>query len=184
MSDESPTLRSLFAVDQQVARRCIFDAVDHTVWDGVRIPRIFREAAAEKVAGTLETLLAVPLGDMVAGAFNGYRGLSKYADGGDHEVDKFEFAVESEHTPYVELQVTGFPAQRVTFPVTLSLNFSGVTLVIRNSHLTALKAGTCSATGKLCCEKLELFVRPTTPVRIPGEIPLGDGVRILGGDKG
>src|SRR6187549_1447133 len=101
MADDSPTLQSLFTVNKKVAKKRIFDAVDANIWDKVTIPRFFREAAAEKVAGKLDDLLAVPLSDMLASAFNGCRDFTKYADGKDHDVENFGFTLESEHNPYV-----------------------------------------------------------------------------------
>ena len=178
MADDSPTLQSLFTVDKKVAKKCIFDAVDASVWDKVTIPRFFREAAAEKVAGKLDDLLAVPLSDMLASAFNGCRDFTKYADGKDHDVENFGFTLESEHNPYVELEVSGLPPQTVHFPVTLSLEFSGATLCIVRNRVMSLSGGDCTASGTLCCEKLELFKRPLKPVPLPGKISFGQGVPI------
>jgi hypothetical protein len=184
MSEESPTLRSLFDVQEQVAKQRIFEAVDSTVWDRIAIPRTLREAAAEKVAGTLDTLLAVSLGEVVATAFNAYRRYGEYADekryphGKDYEVEEGKFSIESEHTPHVELKVTGLPPQRLEFPVTLALEFSAARLVIRDGKFMALKAGSCIASGKVCCEKVQLFERPSAPVKLPGEIRFGDGIKI------
>lgn len=176
MPDASPTLRSLFDIDDDVAKRGIFEAVDATVWDNVAIPRSFREAAAEKVAGALDGLLAVPLSDMLANAFNGCRELRTYADGKEHEVEQFDFSVESAHAPYVELKVAGLPPQRVHFPVTVSLEFSGAILVIRDNRVMSIKAGTCTAAGTLCCEKIELAKRASSPFRFPGELGFGHGI--------
>jgi hypothetical protein len=184
MSDESPTLRSLFDVQNDVAKRRIFEAVDSSVWDRIALPRLLREAAAEKVAGTLDKLLAVPLGEVVATAFNSYRRYGEYADekryphGKDYEVEEGKFSIESEHTPHVELQLAGMPAQRLDFPLTLALEFDAARLVIRDGKFMALKAGSCIASGKLCCEKVELFERPSAPVKFPGEIRFGEGIRI------
>ncbi|MEP6732324.1 MAG: hypothetical protein ABJE10_16885 [bacterium] len=179
MPETALTLRSLFDVNDQDAKRVIFDAVDGSVWDQVAIPRSLREAAAEKVAGTLNALLATPLSDTVANAFNGYTKLAKYADDQDHDVAEGDFSIESEHTPYVELKVTGLPAKEIKFPLTLSLNFSAVVLVIKKSHIVALRAGTCTASGKLSCEKIQLYERELKPVKLPGELPFGIGIRIF-----
>ena len=44
-----------------------------------------------------------------------------------------------------------------------------------------------SASGTLCCEKVELFKRPTSPLRLPGEIRFGEefqiGCRIEAGSR-
>lgn len=178
MADNAPTLESLFTVDKHVAKQCIFNAVDASIWDKVTIPRFFREAAAEKVAGRLDDLLAVSLPDLVASAFNGCRDFTKYADNAPHEVKNCGFSLESKHTPYVELRVTGLPPQHVNFPVTLSLEFSGATLRIDKSRVMSLSGGDCTASGTLCCEKLELFKRPLEPVRLPGTLSFGEGVPI------
>jgi hypothetical protein len=178
MADDAPTLDSLFSVDKNVAKQCIFNAVDASIWDNVTIPRFFREAAAEKVAGKLDDLLAVPLADLLANAFNGCRDFTKYADNAPHDVKNFGFSLESEHEPYVELRVTGLPPQKVKFPVTLSLEFSGATLHIDKSRVMSLSGGDCTASGTLCCEKLELSKLPLEPVRLPGTISFGEGVPI------
>ena len=178
MADDAQTLKSLFTVDTQVAKRCIFNAVDAGVWDSVTIPRFFREAAAEKVAGKLDALLALPLSDMLASAFNGCREFTKYADGKSHDVKNFGFSLESEHNPYVELKVSGLPTQEVHFPVTLSLEFSGATLHLDKNRVMSLSGGDCKASGTLCCEKLELFKRPHEAVRLPGTFSFGNGVPI------
>lgn len=178
MSDDLPTLRSIFPVDDDAAKRGIVNAVDGAVWDTLHIPRRFREAAAAKITGKINALLGVAMGDILAGALSSYRKFGQYADGKDHDVDQCEFSIESKHAPHVELEITNFPTQRVTFPVTLSLEFSGATLVIRNSRLMALRSGACSASGKLCCEKVELFKRPTSPLTLPGEIRFGKGLQI------
>jgi hypothetical protein len=178
MADDEPTLKSLFTVDTKVAKQCIFNAVDASVWDNVTIPRVFREAAAEKVAGKLDDLLAVPLSDMLAAAFNGCSDFAKYGDGKRHDVKHFGFSLESEHEPYVELKVTGLPPQEVHFPVKLSLEFSGATLLVDKGRVLSLSGGDCKASGTLCCEKLELFKRPLEPVRLPGTISFGAGVPV------
>lgn len=178
MADDAPTLESLFALDRNDAKKRIFDAVDADVWEGVTIPRFFREAAAEKVAGKLDAVLAEPLSDLLASAFNGCRDFAKYGDGAPHEVKGFGFSLESEHTPYVELRVTGLPPQKVRFPVTLSIEFSGATLHIDKSRVMSLSGGNCTASGTLCCEKIQLFKRALEPVRLPGLISFGEGVSI------
>lgn len=184
MPEQSPTLGSLFRLNDDVAKRRILEAVDGNVWDSIAIPRRFREAAAEKVAGTLDSLLAVSLGGMIASAFNDYRRYGEYADatryppGKDYEVQEGTFSIKSAHTPHVELQVTGLTARRVEFPITLSLHCSGATIIIRDGRFMALRAGACTASGKLSCEKLELFDRPAAPVKFPGEIRFGDGIKI------
>lgn len=178
MSDDTPTFHSLFAVDRNAAKKCIFNSVDANTWDRVAIPRWFREAAAEKVAGKLDALLAVPLSDVLASAFNGCREFTRYADNASHDVKNFGFSLESEHHPYVELRVTGLPPEKVTFPVTLSLEFSGATLHIEKSRVMSLSGGDCTASGRLCCEKLELFKRPLEKIRLPGAISFGDGIPI------
>lgn len=98
--------------------------------------------------------------------------------GSSAHLKNFGFSLDSEHNPYVELRVTGLPPQKVNFPLTLSLKFSGATLVVRKKRIMSLNAGTCTASGTLCCEKVELFKRPLTPVRISSDIPFGAGIPI------
>ena len=96
MPDDEPTLTSLFTVDTKVAKQCIFNGMDGSIWDNVTVPRFFRKAAAERVAGKLDALLAIPLSDMLASAFNCCRDFAKYADGKPHDVRNFGFSLESD----------------------------------------------------------------------------------------
>jgi hypothetical protein len=178
MIDQSQTLRSIFNVTEDVAKARILTAVDASVWDTVRIPPRLREGAAEKIAKTLDAFLSTSVTGLVSGALEGYRELAKYADGRNHVVEDLDLTIESEHQPHVDLRMSGAPKQLVKFPLAVSIHFSGATLVISHNRVMAMKTGQCTASGTLHCEKLELFKRPVSPLKIRNEIQFGDGILI------
>jgi hypothetical protein len=178
MSTQWPTLRSIFDVSQEVATQRILLAVDESVWDAVRIPKHLREQAAEKLAKTLDAFLSTSLTGLVGKALEGYRELARYADDMDHEVENLELIIASEHEPYVDLRVEGLPPHPVKFPLSVTLKFSGATLVISRGRVMSMRTGRCSVAGTLHCEALELYKRPITPFKVRSEFPFSDGIPI------
>jgi hypothetical protein len=116
----------------------------------------------------------------VSGALQGCRELARYADGNDHEVDEFELSIVSEHEPSVDLKMNGLAPQTVTFPVAVSIQFSGATLVIRRGRLMAMRPGRCVVSGTLRCEEIELFKRAESPFKIHSAMQFGEGIPIHG----
>jgi hypothetical protein len=177
-TEHSPTLRAIFNVSEDAAKTRILTAVDAKVWDGVRIPPRLREDAAGKIAATLDAFLSTSVLGLVSSALESHRELAKYADGKDHEVDKIDLSIESEHEPHVELKTSGRPPQSVRFSLVVSIEFSGATLVISRNRVKAMKTGRCIVSGTLQCEKLELFRRPSSPFKLRNEIQFGEGIPI------
>ena len=173
----SPTLRSIFNVSADDAKARILSAVDAPVWDGVGIPRRLRADAAEKVAATLDAFLSTSVVVLVSGALASYDELARYADDKDHE-HKLDLSIESDHEPQVELRVKGLPSQSVTFPLTVTIEFQGATLIIRRNRVMSMKTGRCIASGTLNCENVEVFTRPASPFKIHNEIQFGEGIPI------
>jgi len=180
MIDRSPTLRSILDVSAEEATERIAEAVDESVWDTVGIPRRLRHRAAGKIAATLDAFLSTSVLALVSGALKSYPELARYADGKDHEVTKLDITIESEHEPHVELKVNRLASHVVRFPLVVSLQFSGATLVIRRDHVMAMKTGRCVVSGLLYCEELEVFNRPASRFKIRNVIEFGEGIPIVG----
>lgn len=184
MSDQLLTLRTIFSVTHDEATNQILEGVKGKIWEDVSLPRWLWKAAAGKVAGALDGILALPLGDILCAGWNTHRKYEKYTDskrypaGNEYEEDEGPFSIDSEHTPHVQLMVNGVEKGDVKFPITLKLDFSGARLVIGNGRFQALKPGTCTASGKLCCETAVLKELKSSPLVLPGIIRFGDGVPI------
>ena len=179
------TLQTIFSVTHDEATAHILEAVDKSVWQELGVPKWLWKTAAEKVAAKLDSLLGVPLPDVLCGAFNTYREFRVYRDdvkypgGREYEVEKGEFSVESEHVPKVKLVVSGFTPRELKFPITLNLTFTGAKIIIRDKRFQAMKTGACTASGKLCCETIEVLSRATSPLELPGIVRFGEGIPIL-----
>ena len=180
MRDQSSTLRSILNVSHDEATRRIVAAVDESVWESVQIPKRLRAGAARKIAATLDAFLSTSVTGLVSGALEGCRELARYADGTDHAVDNFELSVVSEHEPSVDLRMDGLRPKTLTFPVAVSIRFSGATLVISRGRVMAMKTGRCVASGTLNCENVELFKRPESPFKMRSEMQFGAGIPIHG----
>ncbi len=178
MTAQWPTLRSIFDVSEEVATQRILSAVDESVWESVQVPKRFRVQAAAKVAKTLDACLSTSLTGLVGTALEGYRDLARYADDMDHQVDNLELTIVSEHEPYVDLRVDGLPPQPVRFSLSVSLQFSGATLMISGGRVMSMRTGRCSVSGTLNCESVELYRRPVTVFKVRSEFQFGDGIPI------
>lgn len=178
MHEGSLTLNSFFAFTARDAKARIAEAVDSEKWEKVHIPRVLRAAAAGRVAGLLDTLLNVSVVDIIRDAFAAYERLGEYARAHELTRDEVRFSIKSEHVPFVKVSVLGLPAQKIEFPVTLSLDFTGATLVVHDGRVMSLRTGTCTGSGTLSCEKVELCKPRTAPLRLPGEIHFGDGIKL------
>lgn len=178
MTEQAPTLRTLFDVSERVATPVIAEAIDESVWEIVGIPPRLRVTAAAKIAKALDAFLSTSLLGLVSASLEGNRELATYADDRDHEV-KIDLSITSAHEPYVHLRVAGLEPQAVTFPLSVALRFSGATLVISGNRVMSMKPGRCLASGTLYCEELVVFERPQAPFKLRNEIPFGDGLPIL-----
>ena len=158
----------------------IVDAIDESVWERIDIPPRLRTSAARKIAATLDAFLSTSLSGLVSSALEGCPALARYADDRDHEVTGFELTVASEHAPSVDLKMNGLAPQTVTFPVAVSMQFSGATLVIRGGRVMAMRTGRCVVSGTLNCGNVELFKRTDSPFKLRSEMQFGGGVPIIG----
>lgn len=183
MADSIPTLRTVFSVTHDEATNAIIRGVNKKVWKDVALPNFLVQAAAGRVARTMDALLATPLSDILCGAWNSYRRYCRYADpktfGEDHDNPEAHFTIESTHTPKVDLMINGAVRRAVSFPITVSLEFEGATVVVRDGKFIAIRTGSCTASGKVCCEKATLTERHSAPLALPAVITLGGGMPIV-----
>jgi hypothetical protein len=184
MTDQYPTLRTILDITESAATQALVAAIDESVWDTVQIPRRIRAGAAAKIAKTLDAFLSTSVLGLVTGALGDYPGLAKYADGRNYMVDKLALSIESEHEPHVDLRVSGLPPLPVTFPVTVSLQFSSATLVISGNRVMTMRPGPCVAAGTLYCGEVELFNRPASPLKLRHEMLFDAGIPIRVSSRG
>ena len=184
MPDQAITLGTLLAVDPDEATDAILQGAKADLWTRLALPSWLRKAAASRMAGWVDGLLAVPLSDILCGAWNAYQEVQQRAEDGrypagtDSEVALGRFAIDSEHAPRIEIRIHGEKLGDVTFPITASLVFESGIVVIRDRRMRTLKMGTCTASGRICCEKIVLKERASAPFVLPGVIALGDGIPI------
>lgn len=185
MPEPMPTLQTIFRVTHDEATDAILAGVDTKIWREIALPQMLVKAAAAKVSKGVDGLLTIPLPDILCGAWNAYRKYCKYADpkgyppGTEHEEREGPFAVESKHTPHIDLLINGKVRATVNFPITLTLNFDGATVVVRDGQFTALKSGSCTVAGKICCETAVLKELKSSPLILPGVLNFGKGIPIL-----
>ena len=178
------TLAAAFGVTHDEATEAILKAAEERPWQSVGLPRWLYKGAAGKAAGYLDELLSTPIQDILCGAWKTWKKYEKYTDasrypaGQEFEEHEGEFTLETKHTPHLDLVVNGQPRYSLKFPASLTLVFSGLTFVIRNGEFRAVKPGTCTASGKLCCEQLTIKEFHQRPWTLPGVIAFPSGIPI------
>ena len=147
--------------------------------------------AARGLVGTvLDGVLAtldIPLGRVLAGAWNGYRELRSHADPKKHPpgevvlVPLAKHTVRSTHRPSVDVLVDGNKVGSLAFELVLSLELEAGLFEIEGGRIRALRAGKCTGKAKLSCEGAVLVERSTPEVPLPQRLAFEGGIPLSAG---
>lgn len=93
-------------------------------------------------------------------------------------LELIEHTIESEHHPYIEIQVKNVPIKKIEITVVLLIILKGFILKIREGRIREIQTGSCEIEGRAEClgetiaeKKLELF-------KLPGSITIADGATV------
>lgn len=146
---------------------------------------LVRGVVVKEALHMLPELLDIKLVDIISGAWNKARELTKYTDEKKYPPDQViltqlaEHTVRSDQHPYVEILVNDQPVgERVVFDLSITLTLKGVVLKIQNARIKAVKTGSCQAKGKIELWKMVLVEGTLGPYQLPGAIDLGEGVKL------
>jgi hypothetical protein len=134
------------------------------------------------VAEQLAAALSVSVPRMLAGAWNRYRVLQKYADPKRaNEVALVPLAkhtVKSRHTPSVEVVVNEARIGKIDFVVAVELELEGAVLKIQGGKITEIQVASCKGKGTLTCEGYVLLDEKSKAFPLLRNVKLEDPIEI------
>ena len=148
-------------------------------------PELVRNFATESVSDALNSVLNVPLIDVLAAAWKTRHDLRQYCDQTKHppgEVNNYVLAqhvISSTHRPRFQVLFDGTPCgPDIEFDVELSLTVEAACLEIINARITKATTGTIQGSGQISCAGATLVERQTKKIDLPGKFSFGDGIPI------
>jgi hypothetical protein len=120
------------------------------------------QAVHHEIATVANGLLDLDLGEVLMSGWRKYTDLTKAAErtlaspGSEEVVVLATHRVSSTHRPSVELLVDGVTVHTFVFELTVVFDLTGVTAVIRQGDLVALRGGECVITATLTLDKTPL----------------------------
>ncbi len=149
-----------------------------------RLPALLGEDITGDIATAFDSVLAIPLGDILAKAWNTRRDLLEYLDPKKHppadlgEVVLEKPKVERKLKPKIEILVDQQHLADIAFELTVELNFEAVVLQIRNAKIIGARTGSCEGKGTLTLGKAILAAPKTRKFSLPGKLSFGEGIPI------
>jgi hypothetical protein len=116
------------------------------------------QALERQIATVADGLLDLDFGDLLMSGWRKYTELTKAAErtlatpGSEELVFLATHRVVSTHHPSVELLVDGVKVHTFVFELKVVFDLNGVTAVLRQGHLVALRGGECVVTATLALE--------------------------------
>jgi hypothetical protein len=148
-------------------------------------PDLVRNFATESVSDALNSVLNIPLSDVLAAAWKTRHELREYCDQSKYppgQVNNYVLAqhtISSNHRPRFQVQFDGTPCgPDIEFDVALSLIVEAACLEIVNARITKATTGTIQGSGQISCAGAILVERKTAKVDIPGKFSFGEGIQI------
>jgi hypothetical protein len=173
--------------DNTVTRESVTAAI-RLAQDVIReIPTLRLLDVGPDVVRELATSLRMPLSGLAIAAWNKRDEIRKYADASQYPPEQTNVVWLSEHElkqtfkPSVEVRVGGIPLPKLVFTASVTLTMHGAKLVIRSGKITHVRLGDVTAATQLSAGKAELVKRDVKKWSLPGELALGEGIRIVRG---
>jgi len=191
MSSAQITLKHVFSLEDKVFSGKILSQIESSEgMSGVRervMPQMGKSLWTKLLHGVtkkVDDLLDIRIADIMVSAWNRYGALRKYTDEKNYAPEKTmlvhlaEHTIKSAHKPYIEILVNEKKVGKVNFEITLALTLKSIVLKIKGGKIMEIETGSCIGKGTIKCENVPIFERKSKEIRLPGSIPLGNGVEI------
>lgn len=98
--------------------------------------------------------------------------------GKPQEVELFNYAFESRHSPTIQPIVNGVPLGELKFDIVVRLTTYVGKLIIQDGKIVEIRPGTCIGSGSIEYAGIPLIEKETAPLDLPGHIPLKPPISI------
>jgi uncharacterized protein DUF2510 len=142
------------------------------------------EAARHEIADTATGFMSVNLADVAAAGWKKYDALKKAARSTRDDRDATELVsltthkITSSQHPSIDLSLDGKRLATVEVALEVALTIVGLIAVVKQGRLTEIQAGSCTASGSLAIQGVEMIKRQRK-FDLPGAFRLGRGVPLL-----
>jgi hypothetical protein len=136
------------------------------------------QAVNHEIATVADKLLDLDLGDVLMSGWRKYTELTKAAErtlaspGSEEIVVLATHRIVSTHHPSVDLLVNGSKVHTFVFELQVAFDLNGVTAVLRQGGLVALRAGECVVTATLTLQGTPLELSRKGSIDLPLVVPL------------
>lgn len=140
--------------------------------------------AATETLKMLRGALGKPIGAILTDAWNQRQEFRKYTDPEKFPPGTTVRATLKPHTitwtyrPSIRVLLDGQPVRKLSFVVEIVFKLVGVEVAVRDARFVRVYTGKSQVTATLRCGEVELARRSSREYRLPGELPLGDGIPI------
>jgi hypothetical protein len=123
------------------------------------------DVARHELADTTSGFMSVNLADVAAAGWKKYDALKKAARSTRDDRDAKELVsltthkIASSHHPSVDLYLDGRQLATVEIELEVALTIAGVIAVVKQGRLTEIQSGTCTASGSLAVQGIDMVKR-------------------------
>ena len=142
------------------------------------------DVARHELADTTSGFMSVNLADVAAAGWKKYDALKDAARRTRDDRDAKELVsltthkIASSHHPSVDLYLDGRQLATVEIELEVALTIAGVIAVVKQGRLTEIQSGTCTASGSLAVQGIDM-VKRQRKFDLYGAFRLGHGVPLL-----
>jgi hypothetical protein len=142
------------------------------------------DVARHELANATTGFMSANLADVAAAGWKKYDALKKAARRTRDDPEAKELVslmthkIASEHRPSVDLYVDGKRLATVEIDLEIALTIAGVIAVVEQGRLTEIQSGSCTASGSLAVQGIEMIKRQRK-FDLYGAFRLGHGVSLL-----
>ena len=142
------------------------------------------DVARHELADTTSEFMSVTLADVAAAGWKKYDALKKAARSTRDDRDAKELVsltthkISSSHHPSVDLYLDSRRLVTVEIELEVALTIAGVIAVVEQGRLTEIQSGSCTASGSLAVQGIEMIKRQRK-FDLYGAFRLGHGVPLL-----
>ncbi|GEM_PF-2797109 len=142
----------------------------------------------ERIVDHLPGMLDIPIPEIVAKAWSGYKELHKYRDrdayppGETFLLPTASHTIKSEHHPVLEIRINGKEIGKIEFTVTVALLLDGLILKIQDARIKEIIIGSCAGEGSIMCQNTVILTKKSPSIYLPESVDLGEGIPIVSVD--